>query len=92
MFELIVKYSAGIFVLAVKIASPILVSFFLLHLGAGIIARTIPGMNVFFVLFPLKLGLGFLLFVFIIPIYVYVIRNLLVEYEDRLLELIRAMV
>lgn len=92
VFNLLVKYSAGIFVIAIKIASPIMVSFFLLHLGAGIIARTIPSMNVFFVLFPLKLALGFLLFVFIMPIYVYVIRNLLVEYEDRLLDIIRAMV
>jgi flagellar biosynthetic protein FliR len=91
LFNLIVKYSAGIFVLAVKIASPIMVSFFLIHLGSGIIARVIPQMNVFFVLHPVKMILGFLLLISVTPIYVYFIKNLLSGYENKLLELIRVM-
>lgn len=91
VFNLLIKYSAGIFVLAIKIASPIMVSFFLLHIGAGIIARVIPQMNVFFVVHPLKIGLGFLLLIFVIPIYVYVIKNLLLGYENKLFELIKLM-
>lgn len=90
LFDAIVKFSSGIFVLAVKIASPIMVSFFLLHLGTGIIARVIPQMNVFFVMQPLKIALGLLLLISLTPIYVYVIRNLLMAYEDKLFELIKA--
>lgn len=91
MFDLLLKYSSGIWMLAVKIASPILVSFFLLDLGAGIIARVIPQMNVFFVVAPLKIALGLGLLIVILPIYVYIIKNLLESYENKLLTLVQAM-
>jgi flagellar biosynthetic protein FliR len=75
----------------VKIAAPIMVSFFLIHIGEGIIARVIPQMQVFFVTQPLKIGLGFALLAGITPIYVYVIKNLLQDYENSLFNLIKAM-
>jgi len=91
VFKLLGKYSAGIFILAIKISSPILVSFFLVDVGAGIIARVIPQMNVFFVVQPLKIELGLVLIVFIIPVYVYVIRDILLNYEDKILVMIQNM-
>jgi flagellar biosynthetic protein FliR len=90
VMDLIIRFSAGIFVLAVKIASPIMVSFFLLHLGSGIVARVMPQMNIFFVVQPLKSSLGLVLLITLTPVYVYVIRDLLMAYEDKLLELIKA--
>lgn len=90
LMDAIIKFSAGIFVLAVKIASPIMVSFFLLHLGSGIIARVMPQMNIFFVVQPVKISLGLTLLITLTPVYVYLIRNLLMAYEDKLFELIKA--
>jgi flagellar biosynthetic protein FliR len=87
----LVKLTASVFVLAVKIASPILVSFFLVHIAEGIIARMIPQMQVFFVTQPLKLGLGIFLILLTLPLYIYMIKNLLVEYEKRLYILISTM-
>ncbi len=89
--ELLINYSAGVFVIAVKIASPLLVSFFLIHIAEGITARAIPQMQIFFVTQPLKLGLGFVLLASVVPIYIYVIKNLLQGYEDSLYNLIKAM-
>ncbi len=91
MFDLLIKYSASVFVIAVKIASPIMVSFFLVHIAEGIISRVIPQMQVFFVAQPLQLGLGFIMLSLIIPIYVYVIKDLLKIYENNLFVLIKAM-
>ena len=91
VYRLLIRFSAGIFVLAVKIASPIMVSFFLVHLAAGIIARVVPQMQVFFVMLPLKMGLGFFLLMLVTPLYVYMIKNLLESYESKLLQLIKAM-
>ncbi len=88
---LITKYSAAIFVVGIKIASPLMVSFFLVHLAAGIISRVIPSMNVFFVLFPLKLGLGFFLLIISIPVIVYVLKDLMYSYENKLYDLIKVM-
>lgn len=87
----LVKLTASVFVLAIKIASPILVSFFLVHIAEGIIARMIPQMQVFFVTQPLKLGLGILLIIVTLPLYIYMIKNLLNEYERRLYILINTM-
>ncbi len=87
----LVKLTASVFVLAVKIASPILVSFFLVHIAEGIIARMIPQMQVFFVTQPLKLGLGIFLILLTLPLYIYMIKNLLIEYEKRLYILINTM-
>ena len=89
--KLLVQYSSAIFMLAIKIASPIMISFFLLDIGAGIIARVIPQMNVFFVVQPLKIELGMVLLVFVIPVYVYVIKDILFNYETKILELIQKM-
>lgn len=91
VFDAIVHYSAGVFILAVKMASPLMVSFFLIHIAAGIVARISPQMNVFFVMHPLKMGMGFVLIILLIPVYVYIIRNLLEGYENQLFNLVKAL-
>jgi len=91
VFDLIVKYSASVFVIAVKIAAPILISFFLVHIAEGIIARAIPQMQIFFVTQPLKIGLGLLLLAAVAPLLVYVIKDLLKSSEDNLFALIKTM-
>jgi len=88
---LLVKMAGSVFIIAVKIASPIMVSFFLIHIAEGIIAKVIPQMQVFFVTQPIKIGAGLLLLVSIAPIYVYVIKNLLKTCEDDLYSIIKAM-
>ena len=91
VYDLIIVYSASVFIIAVKIASPIMVSFFLVHIGEGIISRIIPQMQVFFVTQPLKIGIGILLLGSITPLYIYVIKNLMQDYENKLYNLIAAM-
>jgi len=90
-YTLIINYSAAVFIIAIKIASPIIVSYFLIVLGEGIIARVIPQFQVFFITQPLKLGLGFLLLMFAVPIYIYIFKAVLKGYEESLYNLIKAM-
>lgn len=89
VMDTMILYSASVFILAVKMASPIIVSFFLLHIAAGIMARINPQMNVFFVIHPLKMGMGFALITIIAPIYIYIMRNLLENYENKLFEIVQ---
>lgn len=91
VFHLLIKYSASVFIIAVKIASPILVSFFLIHIGEGILAKVIPQLQVFFITQPLKIIVGFFLLTSLVPIYIYVLKNLLKGYEDNLFNLVKAM-
>lgn len=90
VLELLVKYSSAVFIIAIKISAPILVSFFLIQIGEGILAKIIPQMQVFFVTYPLKLGLGILMLTFLIPLYVQVIKNLLYEFENKMYLLVYA--
>ena len=91
LYDLLINYSLGIFIIAVKIASPLIVSFFMVHVAGGIISRIIPQMQVFFVLQPLQIGLGFLLLSFFVPIYVYFVKNALEMYEYKLMDIVKAM-
>ncbi|MBT8764398.1 flagellar biosynthetic protein FliR [Desulfohalobiaceae bacterium Ax17] len=53
-------FSGQIFVLAIKIAAPVMTAIFLVDLALALISRAAPQMNVLFVGFPLKIGVGFL--------------------------------
>jgi len=58
---LLLKLFAGTFVVAVKIAAPIMAILLFISVGLGLVARTVPQMNVFIVGFPLQIGVGLLM-------------------------------
>lgn len=89
--QMIVKYSFAVFTIALKIASPILVSFFLIHIAEGIIARVIPNIQVFFITQPAKIAIGFVFLSALAPLYVFAIKNLLQNYQSQLTEIIKTM-
>lgn len=91
VIQLLINYSAGIFVLAIKIAAPIMISFFLIHVAAGLIARIIPQMQVFFVMQPLQIGVGLTLLAAATPVIIYLLRMALENFENLLYDLIKAM-
>ena len=91
LISLIIKLSFAVFIIAMKIAAPIVVSYFLIHIAEGIIARVIPNIQIFFITQPAKIGLGLIFLSILIPIYFYAIKNLLNNYEYQLSEMIRAM-
>ncbi len=87
--NLLIKLSAGTFILALKLAAPIMVAFFLLHLTMGIMNRMMPQLQVFFVIMPLKTILGLFLMAGIAPLLVYVLRNSLSELDVTLTIMLR---
>ncbi len=91
VFQMLVRLSASVFVLGLKIAAPLIVAFFLVHVASGIISRVSPTFQVFFVLLPLKLGLGIFLMILMLPVFAYAIRDILSGYENNLLEILKAM-
>ena len=56
--EIILLLFKATFVTAVKIAAPIMAILFFISVGLGLVARTVPQMNVFIVGFPLQIGVG----------------------------------
>ncbi|MCX7875639.1 MAG: flagellar biosynthetic protein FliR [Melioribacteraceae bacterium] len=91
LVDLIIYMAGSVFTIALKIAAPILVSYFLIHIAEGIIARVLPQVQVFFISQPLKLGLGFALLAALVPLYVMTIKYLLNNYENQLTEILKTM-
>ncbi len=64
VFEGMLSLSSELFVVALKLAAPISVAVLLANLGMGIVARTVPQLNVFVVGFPITIGVGLIVFFF----------------------------
>lgn len=58
----------ALFLVAIRIAVPVMAAVFLADLALAIAARVVPQMNVLIVGFPLKLGVGMIAMIFAMPI------------------------
>jgi len=76
LLGIVVKLSGDIFVAAFKIAAPAMSALFLTEVALGIIARTVPQMNIFIVSFPLKIGVGLLALALSWPLLSYILQML----------------
>ena len=56
--EFVLQLITGTFVTAIKLAAPLTAILFFLSVGLGLVARTVPQMNVFIVGFPLQISVG----------------------------------
>jgi flagellar biosynthetic protein FliR len=63
--------AGDMFTIAFKLALPVLGSLLLAEMVLGIIARTVPQMNIFMVAMPMNIGLGLGLVMVIIPVFVW---------------------
>lgn len=71
----VAKATAYVFVLALKIAAPVLMTLFLTDVALGTVAKMMPTMNVFFVGFPIKIGAGLIVLAMSLPIAAYVLEK-----------------
>ena len=69
IIEKIIVLSNEVFVIAIKISTPILIALFLISVAMGILARTVPQMNVFIVGFPVQLAVGMAVLIASLPLF-----------------------
>ncbi len=60
--ESLMRITAHMFVIGLKIAAPIMIALFLSNLCLGIVARTVPQVNILMIGFPINIGIGLTLF------------------------------
>lgn len=80
--DIIVSVTAYMVVIAVKIAAPIVMAVLITDISMGYISRTVPQMNVFMVGLPLKILVGMLAFILIMPVYIWFFSLLLGQSMD----------
>lgn len=62
-----IAITAKVFVLSVQIAMPIFGAIFLADVGVGLLSKTVPQLNIFSVIFPVKIIFGFMIFWLMMP-------------------------
>ncbi len=78
-----------VFEAAFRIGGPIIAVLFLATVGLGIVARTVPQMNVLMVGFPLKIGIGLLAAAASVPFVIAVLRRVYGELPADIMVLVR---
>ncbi|MFA7329729.1 MAG: flagellar biosynthetic protein FliR [Candidatus Delongbacteria bacterium] len=62
-----IRLTGHLLELGLRLGAPALAALLLVEVGLGLVARTVPQMNIFIVGFPLKIGLGFFMLAVTLP-------------------------
>ena len=89
--NILIHVSGNMFLVGLKIAAPILVALFLSNLCLGIVARTVPQVNILMVGFPINLCIGLILFGLVLRNISPLLVDLTKKMGDMLIHLIQLM-
>ncbi|MCA1053526.1 flagellar type III secretion system protein FliR [Rossellomorea aquimaris] len=76
LVEYVVKTFNSMFVIAFQMAIPVVATLFLVDVALGIVARTVPQLNVFVVGFPIKIAVSFLVLFIVMGVMFEVMQQL----------------
>ncbi len=91
LVDLVTTLTANVFVLAIKLAAPVMATMLLLNVALGLIARTVPQMNVFIVGFPLQIALGLFMIGAGLPVFYYVFRGSIFQLFENIIGMMKLM-
>lgn len=84
-----IKHASFVFVLAIKFAAPVIMTIFLVEVSMGVLARTMPQMNIFIVGYPIKICAGLFLVGSSLPVFAYVLRKVTENLDTELAYLMK---
>ncbi|MDZ5473467.1 flagellar biosynthetic protein FliR [Bacillus sp. 31A1R] len=76
MIEYILKAFSSMFMIALQMSLPVVGSLFLVDVALGIVARTVPQLNVFVVGLPVKIGVSFIVLILVMSVMMVVVSQL----------------
>ncbi|MCK8816515.1 flagellar type III secretion system protein FliR [Natroniella sulfidigena] len=88
----VLRIIGDLFPLAFQIALPIMAIVFIVDLAFGLVARTVPQMNVFMLGLPTKVFVGLIILGFILPNYLSFMQELFMERFSDLYQLLNLMI
>jgi len=68
-FSFYVQLLAHVFALAIQLAMPVFGALLVSDIGVGLLTRTVPQLNIFSIVFPVKIILGFIILFLAIPFF-----------------------
>jgi len=91
LIQFVFDLSKEMFIIAVKLAAPLMAVMLLTNVGLGIVARTVPQINVFIVGFPLQIAVGLIFIGLTAPLFVRLTQSIFLNFETTLVTLLRLM-
>jgi len=74
-WDLLNDAAAEMFVLAMRLVAPVLLLLFFVYVALGLVSRAVPQIQVFFVSFPLTVGLGLLTLALALPAFMSLVHD-----------------
>lgn len=91
LVDMMMRLAANMFVVAIKVGAPLIAVMLVVSVGLGLVARTVPQMNIFIVAMPLKIVLGLMFIIIVAPYMTAYLIDLFSAYRVTLFDLIRLM-
>ncbi|GLB59334.1 flagellar biosynthetic protein FliR [Cytobacillus sp. NCCP-133] len=76
MVEYVIRALNSMFIVAFQMSIPVVGSLFLVDVALGIVARTVPQLNVFVVGLPLKIGVSFIVLIAVMSVLLFAVSQL----------------
>jgi flagellar biosynthetic protein FliR len=89
--EHLIQLAGKMFVIAIQVGAPIIATLMVTTVAFGLIARTVPQMNVFIVAMPLKIGVGLLFLGFSLPYFAEFLKKIFNDLGQHILIMLKTM-
>ncbi len=89
--DLLMRLSGAVFTMALKLAAPILLTVFLVDIALGVLARTIPQMNIFIIGIPVKIAVALTMMGVSLPVFAWALQQMTNFLDSQMQNLIGAL-
>ncbi|MGO9137359.1 MAG: flagellar biosynthetic protein FliR [Syntrophales bacterium] len=91
LMQLILGFVNNMLEVAIKTGAPIIAVLLFMSVGLGLVARTVPQMNIFIVGFPLQIAIGLIGIGLTLPVFMRVVESYFSNLEGEIISLLRLM-
>jgi flagellar biosynthetic protein FliR len=91
LMQLIIVFVRNMLEVAIKTGAPIIAVLLFMSVGMGLVARTVPQINIFIVGFPLQIAIGLIGLGVTLPIFLRVVETYFSNLEGEIISLLRLM-
>lgn len=91
LMQFIFITSKEMFVIGLKIAAPLMAVMIFTNVALGVVARTVPQMNIFIVGFPLQISMGLIFIGLTAPVFIRMTQALFNSLEGKIISALRLM-
>lgn len=91
MMQLLLVFVRNMLEIAIKTGAPIIAVLMFMSVGLGLVARTVPQINIFIVGFPLQIAIGLIGIGLTLPVFLRVVEGYFSNLEGEIITLLRLM-